>query len=244
VYPVFDQTAELYDLFYDWKDYRAEAERIRELVGARQPQARSLLDVACGTGRHLDHLRQWYAVEGLDLDRSMLAVAARRLPDTPLHVGDMADFDLDRQFDVVTCLFSSIGYMHTIPQLCRALKTMARHLAPGGLLILEPWLGPADFDPHHLGRLIVAERPELKAVRMNDSRVDGRLSIMDFHYLIARPGAVEHIVETHALGLFTEQEYGSALSDAGLTIEHDSVGLMGRGLWIGQRPSPEGVGPS
>jgi len=24
---VFDKSAELYDLFYDWKDYRAEAEK-------------------------------------------------------------------------------------------------------------------------------------------------------------------------------------------------------------------------
>jgi SAM-dependent methyltransferase len=241
---VFDKTADLYDLFYDWKDYRAEAERVRELVGARNPQARSLLDVACGTGRHLEHLRRWYAVEGIDLDRSMLAVAARRLPGIPLQVGDMAGFDLGRQFDVVTCLFSSIGYMHTMPQLRRALKTMARHLTPGGLLILEPWLAPAAFDRHQLGRLIVAERAELQAVRMNDSRVDGRLSIMDFHYLIGRPGSVEHIVETHALGLFTETEYASALSDAGLGVEHDPVGLMGRGLWIAQRPSPETPAPS
>jgi hypothetical protein len=121
---------------------------------------------------------------------------------------------------------------------------MARHLAPGGLLILEPWLAPAAFDPHQLGRLIVAEQPDFQAVRMNDSRVDGRLSIMDFHYLIGRPGRVEHIVETHALGLFTETEYASALSDAGLTVEHDPLGLMGRGLWIAQRPWPEAMVPS
>lgn len=241
---MFDKTAELYDLFYEWKDYRAEAERIREIVRARHPHARSLLDVACGTGMHLDHLRRWFAVEGLDLDQSMLAVAGRRVPGIPLQVGDMADFDLGRRFDVVTCLFSSIGYMHTIPQLRRALKTMADHLAPGGLLILEPWLAPAAFDPHHLGRLIVAERPDLQAVRMNDSRVDGRLSIMDFHYLIGRPGTVEHVIETHALGLFTEDEYASALSTAGLGVEHDPVGLMGRGLWIGQRPTGTETGPS
>jgi SAM-dependent methyltransferase len=241
---VLDKTAELYDLFYEWKDYRGEAERIRELVSARLPEAQSLLVVACGTGMHLAHLRRWFVVEGLDLDGSMLTVAARRLPDIPLHVGDMADFDLGRRFDVVTCLFSSIGYMHTIPRLRRTLKTMASHLAPAGLLILEPWLAPAAFDPHHLGRLIVAERPDLQAVRMNDSRVDGRLSIMDFHYLIGRPGTVEHIVETHALGLFTDDEYASALSAAGLTVEHDPVGLMGRGLWIGQRPTGAEVSPS
>ncbi len=48
---MFDKSAELYDLFYDWKDYRAEAEKVRELVAARNPDARTLLDVACGTAR-------------------------------------------------------------------------------------------------------------------------------------------------------------------------------------------------
>jgi SAM-dependent methyltransferase len=231
---MYTKTAELYDLFYDWKDYRGEADRIRELVAARRPEARSLLDVACGTGRHLEYLRQWYEVEGLDLDPRLLKVAARRL-DVPLHVGDMRTFDLGRQFDVVTCLFSSIGYVRTLRQLSRAVRTMAHHLAPRGLLVVEPWLTPSAFDPEHMGRLIEVERPDLQAVRMNGSRVVDRLSVTEFHYLIARPGKAEHLVETHTLGLFTEDEYRQAFERAGLSVEHDPEGLMGRGLWIASR---------
>ena len=50
---MFEKTAEFYDLFYDEKDYAGEAARVRELVAARYAGARTLLDVACGTGRHL-----------------------------------------------------------------------------------------------------------------------------------------------------------------------------------------------
>ncbi len=232
---MFDKSAELYDLFYDWKDYRAEAEKVRELVAARNPDARTLLDVACGTGSHLVHLRDWLAVEGLDLDPGLLTVAARRLPEVALHEADMRDFDLGRTFDVVTCLFSSIGYVETTDGLSRAVEAMARHLAPSGVLIVEPWLMPSSFDPTHLGRVIVAERPDLQAVRMNGSRIDGNRSILDFHYLVARPGHVEHVTETHTLGLFTDDEYRSAFELARLSVEHDADGLIGRGLWIGQR---------
>lgn len=229
---MFDKTAELYDLFYDWKDYAAEAAKVRDLVAARNQGARTLLDVACGTGRHLEHLRDGYAVEGLDLDESLLAVAAERLPGVALHHADMRDFELGRTFDVVTCLFSSIGYVRTVENLERAIGTMARHLAPSGVLLVEPWFAPEQFDPHHIGRVVVAERPDLQAVRMNGSRVDGTLSILDFHYLVARPGTVEHLTETHTLGLFTAEEYRAAFERAGLTVEHDEEGLMGRGLWI------------
>ena len=62
---MFTETAELYDLFFEWKDYAGEAEKLHELIQSRSPGAGSLLDVACGTGRHLEHLRAWYEVEGV-----------------------------------------------------------------------------------------------------------------------------------------------------------------------------------
>ena len=237
---MFTQTAELYDLFYDWKDYAAEARRIHDLVQGRQPNAGTLLDVACGTGRHLEHLQAWYAVEGLDLAPALLAVARDRLPGVPLHEADMRDFGLGRRFDVVTCLFSSIGYAGTTDAMRAAVGAMARHLAPGGVLVLEPWLTPEAFDPNHLGRVITVSQPDLEAVRMNDARVEDRVSIMEFHYLVARPGEpMQHVVERHALTLFTDGEYRGAFEAAGLTVEHDAEGLMGRGLWIGTAPDAE-----
>jgi len=232
---VFDKSAELYDLFYDWKDYRAESEKIRDIVTARNPGARTVLDVACGTGSHLEHLREWYEVEGLDIDPGLLRVAAGRLPGVHLHEADMREFDLGREFDVVTCLFSSIGYVKTTDGLARAVESMAQHLTPSGVLLVEPWFAPSTFDPTRIGRLIPVERPGLQAVRMNGSRVEGNRSILDFHYLVARPGRVEHLTETHTLGLFTDDEYRSAFEASRLSVEHDSDGLMGRGLWIGQR---------
>lgn len=231
---MFDKSAELYDLFYDWKDYPAEAEKVRQIVAHRNPNARTLLDVACGTGSHLVHLRDRYAVEGIDLDAGMLKVGADRLPGVALHEADMREFDLGRTFDVVTCLFSSIGYVQSTDGLSQAVQSMARHLAPGGVLIVEPWLTPSTFDPSFMGRLIAVERPDLQAVRMNGSRVEGNVSFLDFHYLVATPGTVEHLTETHALGLFTDDECRSAFEDASLSVEHDPDGLMGRGLWIGQ----------
>jgi SAM-dependent methyltransferase len=72
----------------------------------------------------------------------MLEVAVGRLPGVPLHEVDMLTMDLGRRFDAVTCLFSSIGYAHTPERLQAAVATMARHLEPGGVLVLEPWLWP------------------------------------------------------------------------------------------------------
>ena len=232
---VFDRSARVYDAVYSFKDYAVEAARIAEEVRRRNPRARSLLDVACGTGKHLEHLGAHFDVAGIDLDRDLLEIARARLPGVRLEQADMTSFDLDRSFDAVTCLFSAIGYALTLDRMRAAVSTMSRHLEPGGVLIVEPWLAPEAFEDGHIGTLIV-DQPELKVARFNTARRHGNVSELSFHYLIAEPGSgIEHATEEHRLGLFTSDEQRRAFEDAGLSVEHDPEGLIGRGLFVGTK---------
>src|ERR687892_45459 len=87
---MFRRSQQFYDAIYAWKDYPAEVERLVSIIRERSPQARSLLDVACGTGKHLELLRELFRVEGVDLDPEMIALSRQRLgAEAPLHVGDM-----------------------------------------------------------------------------------------------------------------------------------------------------------
>jgi SAM-dependent methyltransferase len=233
---MFFKSARFYDAIYSWKDYPAEAEKTRAIIEGRNPGARTLLDVACGTGKHLELLREHYEVEGLDVDEDMLAIARERLPDVPLHCGSFLDFDLGRTFDVVTCLFSAIAYAGDGEGLSRAVATMARHVAPGGALIVEPFFTPEAFEPGNPWALFV-DQPNLKIARMDVPEVEGRLARMEFHYLVATPEGVTHFTEPHELALFTTDEQLDAFRRAGLEVEHDPEGLMGRGLLIGLRPA-------
>jgi len=230
---MFSNSAHLYDAVYSFKDYRAESEQLHALIEERSPGASTLLDVACGTGKHLEQLRAWYEVRGLDLDSQLLALARERLGVVELHEGDMTAFSLGRRFDVVTCLFSSIGYVGTVERLDDAIAAMAAHLNPGGVLIVEPWLTPdvwiADR-PH----LLSVDEPDLKIARMTLSGREGRLAIMQFEYLVGTPTGIEAFSERHEAALFTDEEYRQAFVAAGLSVEHDSEGLIGRGLYIGQ----------
>lgn len=231
---MFDKTAQHYDLLYEkglGKDYAAEAAMVAELV----PGATTLLDVACGTGLHLQHLSKRFDCTGVDLDEGMLAVARARCPGMPLHAADMANFDLGQKFDAVVCLFSSIGYVRTEERLRSAVAAMARHLAPGGTLLVEPWITTDAWKPGHV-HMITAEDGDVKACRASTSvaAVDG-CSAIEFHYLIATPGGVEHLTETHTLGLFTWDQYRTAFEDAGLETTIDKTGgPMGRGLLTGR----------
>ncbi len=231
---MFTKSARFYDAIYSFKDYASEVVKLREIISSRKADARSLLDVACGTGLHLEHLRRDYTVEGVDLDPALLAIARDRLGDVLLHEGDMRTFDLGRTFDVVTCLFSSIGYVQDEGELVAALTRMAAHLRPDGILIVEPWFGPEEWEDGHLAGLFVDE-PDLKIARMNIASSRGRTSIVDFHYLVGTHEDVSHFTELHELRLFTRDEYLSAFAAAGLEVEHDPEGLMGRGLYVATR---------
>jgi SAM-dependent methyltransferase len=228
---VFSRSARIYDAIYaSIRDYPREAAELDRLIQKRRPGARTLLDVACGTGAHLEHLGS-YEAEGLDLNPEMLAVARERLPHLRFHKGDMTAFDLDKRFDAIVCMFSSIGYVRTEERLRAAIASMARHLEPDGVLVVEPWLSPEVWMDRHVGAVFVDE-PELKIARMNATERKGNLTPITFHYLVGTPDGVEGFSELHELGLFTVGEYLEAFRAAGLEADHDPEGPMGRGLYI------------
>ena len=69
---------------------------------------------------------------------------------------------------------------------------------------------------------------------MNVSGREGRLAIMKFEYLVGTPSGIEAFSERHEAALFTDEEYRQAFAAAGLAVEHDPEGLIGRGLYIAQ----------
>ncbi|HEX6373563.1 MAG TPA: class I SAM-dependent methyltransferase [Longimicrobium sp.] len=233
----YTRSAEFYDVIHAGKPYADEAATVHAHIQAHLRSGGSaLLDVGCGTGSHAAHLREHYRVTGLDLDERLLRVARERNPDAAFHQGDMTQFDLGRRFDALVCLFSAIGYVRTEDALRRTIAGFARHLEPGGVAVVEPWLSPEAFRPG-MPRLDVAESSELKVARMGRADWEGDLSVIVFVYMVGRPDGIEHWEDRHLLGLFTHQQMLDAFAAAGLEmVEYDPRGLIGRGLYVARRP--------
>lgn len=232
---MFRESAPVYDAIYSaqGKDYAAEADRVQQVVAAAHPEARTLLDVACGTGRHLEFLSEHFDCEGVDINDDFLAIARERCPEARFTRGDMTGFDLARRFDVVTCLFSSVAYAHPRVRLYEAIRSMARHVAAGGLLVVEPFFRPDEFMVEGVWAVFVDE-PDLKVARIGTNRQHDDLAVLDFHYLVGHPGDVTSFTERHELGLYDWDDLTAAFEREGLEVEIDEEGLIGRGLVIGR----------
>ena len=68
---------------------------LRGLIEKHHPQARDVLELACGTGSVLKQLQDDYQVTGVDRSEEMLAIASAKVPQARLVVGDMTRFVSD-----------------------------------------------------------------------------------------------------------------------------------------------------
>ncbi|GGJ96579.1 hypothetical protein GCM10010123_28180 [Pilimelia anulata] len=230
--------ADVYDLVYAGrgKDYAAEAAEVVALIRARRPAARSLLDVACGSGGHLGHFAAALgAAEGLELSAYMIDRARHRAPDLRVHHGDMRDFALGRAYSAVTCMFSSIGYLPSAADLDGALAAFARHLEPGGVIVIEPWYTPDRFLPGYVASDLV-RTDERTVVRLSHSTRDGVHVPIIAHYLVAdRAHGVHHFTDVHPMTLFTDAEYRAAFGRAGCAVAYVPSDRFPCGLYVGVR---------
>ncbi|HEY1175659.1 MAG TPA: class I SAM-dependent methyltransferase [Phytomonospora sp.] len=229
-----DAVAASYDLIFASRDYAAESARLAAAIRAASPKAASILDVACGPGRHLALLAEEFGdAAGVDLSPAMVAMAGKRVPEgVPVTAGDMRDFDLGRRFDAVICLFGSVGYMRDTPVLNTAIARMAAHLNPGGVLVVEPWHTPETFEPDRT--IPLASRHDGDAMTtLIVQRIEDGYGIMDMHHVIALGTKVHTIHEVHRQGLFTDAEYRASFEAAGLSVTSQEDPTGGAGLYVG-----------
>lgn len=236
---LYEHSVEAYELLHAarGKDYVREAAAVSRRIRDRRPEARTLLDVACGSGLHLAAFAEdGWEVEGVDLSDAMLAAARRRLPGVALHCADMRAFRLDRRFDAAVCLFSSIGYMTSLEDLAVAVANIRDHLLPGGVLVIEPWFEP---DAWHDGSVFSesATAGGLAVARVSRSWREGDQSVIEMQYALARPERTWAFSEHHRMGLFTAEQQSDVYRCAGLTVEHETPGITGRGLVVAVRPA-------
>ena len=230
----YKKLAKYYDASYHWKDYKKESESIHLLIKKyKKTKGNDLLEVACGTGNHIKYLRKNYNITGIDLNKQMLDIAKNKFADIKFVIEDMRSFSLKKKFDVIVCLFSSIAYMQNKTELKKAVKNFSRHLADGGVMIIEPFIRPEAFEPNHINSFYM-NQPDSRFYCVSVSKRRINVAIFDEHILIADKTGVKYIKDHHELTMFEPKDFLNIMKCEGLKPLYLKNGLMqNRGLVIG-----------
>jgi SAM-dependent methyltransferase len=227
----------VYDLLYSYKNYAKESTRLHKLISRKcKSKGDRVLEVACGTGTYIKCLKRRYDIDGFDLSVQQVEVAKRKNPTNRIIQANMLNFDMKTKYDTVLCLFSSIGYLKTKSSLNVAVQNMAKHLKPGGLLIIEAWLQDYDLIPGYIS-LETAEGKDLSLMRMGKLEKRGDISIVNMNYMIGTKKGIEHYEERHELALYTDADFREAFKRAGLISFEVNKKILNRRTLIGSVPT-------
>jgi SAM-dependent methyltransferase len=224
---VFGTYAQYYDLLYAGKDYAKEVDYVRAFIRRYAPGASSVLELGCGTGVHASLFAEHgYAVTGIDLSGEMLARARERHPTLiaggvlSFQQGDIRDFDLGEQFDVVIALFHVISYLPNDHDLGLTFASISKHLKPAGLFLFDYWYGPAVLADPPTHRIKTLENDEIEVTRVATPTLHPADHLVDVNYDMTivekSSGRLAEFSETHRMHYLFRPEIESLLVRQGL----------------------------
>jgi SAM-dependent methyltransferase len=138
---LFDDLTDVYEAMIDWPKRLANESpfyrRWFERVGAK-----SVLDAACGTGRHAALFHSWgMRVEGADLSTRMIQKATADFGAPTGLQWVIRGFDEPVQapepFDVAICVGNSLALAEDTPTVERAVRQLFAAVRPGGLVVVQ-----------------------------------------------------------------------------------------------------------
>lgn len=227
---IFSNYANYYNLFYKDKAYDAEAKYVVDLILKFKPDAKTILDVGCGTGKHAYLMSQLgFQVEGIDQSEKMLEAAKANFPELKFYQGDGRNFKLDHKFDVVTSLFHVASYQKLNDDMNHYMSTINRHINTDGLFIFDFWYGPGVLEDKPIVRVKRLEDENIKVTRIAEPELHLNENLVDVNYEVIiedkKSGQFERVIETHHVRYFF-------LPEIQLFMQSHGFEIIGRYEWM------------
>lgn len=241
---VFNEYTDYYDLLYKDKDYAGESEYIDKLIKKYQPNAKSILNLGCGTGNHDFFLRnKGYRITGVDGSERNVEKARAKLSDLreecvdlAFKCGDIRNIRLDQTFDIVISLFHVMSYQVTNEDLKSAFETAKIHLSNGGLFIFDCWYGPAVLTERSETRIKQVENKQTRIIRIAEPEIfpNENTVHVNYHVLIVdkTTNNITEVRETHPMRYLFKPEIDELLSVSGLKVVECAEWITGNPLGL------------
>jgi SAM-dependent methyltransferase len=218
----FNLYSQYYDLIYNSKDYKAEAELVFVKMGLQSPK---ILDLGCGSGGHASVFSKLNcSITGLDLSESMVDLANRKsIPNFIAKKANIEQFELEDQFDAAISMFHVISYLTDNKSILNCLTCVNRHLKPGGIFIFDFWFAPAVYHQGFEHRIKTFENNEIKVTRDSTTLLDinKNIGVVGFDILVESKkdkNLKQRIVEQHPMRFFSIPEIRNFANQTGYDV--------------------------
>ena len=221
--------AQYYDLFYSDKDYVGEVNYVDDLIKTHIKEAKTLLDLGCGTGKHAElFCEKGYDVHGVDLSDEMLKIAQTRTLNKKNKLqfthSNIQELQLNQQFDVVVSLFHVMSYQNSNEALIQAFEVAKKHLKQGGIFIFDFWYGPAVLTDLPVTRVKRLENEYIKVTRIAEPILHPQKNTVDVNYdIFIEEKSSNQIIqkkELHPMRYFFDTELELVCEKVGFNIEN------------------------
>lgn len=249
---IYDQYAKVYDDSGQITFSIKMIPYLQDLVERHPVPARSMLDLACGTGTvALSFAHQGWEVFAVDASEGMLQQAKLKAAQSgqivTLSQQDMREFATPHPVALVTCLYDSLNYMLTAADLSRVFRHISTALLPGGIFLgdmntqitlEEVWGNNTFFVENGEMTLILRSRYE---------DTSGLSTVHIVGFLRQANGLYERFDEHHTEVAHEKHEVEEALVEAGLQVEAAYTcfdfapvdASTRRIMWVARKPKAE-----
>jgi SAM-dependent methyltransferase len=216
-----------YDLIYSSFNTEENAKYVESAAKKFLGKFETLLDVGCGTGDLLIYIsKKGYEVWGIDNSEVMVELAREKAKNVGVNVNillaDASSFKSPKPFDVVTCLFGTLGYLHKDGEVESFFRNTFNNLRDGGLFIFD--FPSFEFFKKHGVKpsVLEGEKDGLKSIRISLPEFNPitKFLTLPFKCIIYRGRElIDLFEETHKLRTFEISEIRSLLERCSFSFE-------------------------
>jgi SAM-dependent methyltransferase len=145
-----------YNALYQDKDYSGEVEYVKQFLNEKE----NILDIGCGTGRHLKFFQdKGFSVYGVDISGSQIEKAKELLgTNASLQQAKASEFSFDSKFDNIISLFHVMSYQTQNDELQKVFANAYRHLNANGVFVFDFWHGAG----------VLSDQPTVRIKRLKE----------------------------------------------------------------------------
>lgn len=215
---LYDQLAPLYDKLYSYKDYSGE---VSFLATLHKNKHAKVLDLACGTGRHIQHMaKQGWRITGVDSGAGAVATAKKITPGAEFYVADMVDFvcESKKQYNLVTCLFSSVQYITNPNRLTELFKSVYQCLASDGVFVFDLRYAKEHWQDGHIVYSSYKDS-DVQISMVGMPFVDGDMATWNpTIFWKGKDGKINFEVDSHQIKIYATPDVEKMLTNAGFKV--------------------------